>query len=170
MDNKKRERYRFFIPVNGVPVEVDETVYRAYYQPIWRTRINAFRAMECHCPRNKLWLCDGVCPGCDYYRPKDIESLEKIKSDELDGLVNGDSLIDYSQKTELLALERELIDALFEAIHKLEPENRQLCLLMMRYSEREAAKKLNVSRVTISRRWSKIKKQLKGLLQDCFLE
>ena len=170
MDNKKRERYRFFIPVNGVPVEVDETVYRAYYQPIWRTRINAFRAMECHCPRNKLWLCDGVCPGCDYYRPKDIESLEKIKSDELDGLVNGDSLIDYSQKTELLALERELIDALFEAIHKLEPENRQLCLLMMRYSEREAAKKLNVSRVTISRRWSKIKKQLKGLLQDCFIE
>lgn len=170
MDNKRRERYRFFIPVNGVPVEVDETVYRAYYQPIWRTRINAFRAMECHCPRNKLWLCDGVCPGCDYYRPKDIESLEKIKSDELDGLVNGDSLIDYSQKTELLALERELIDALFEAIHKLEPENRQLCLLMMRYSEREAAKKLNVSRVTISRRWSKIKKQLKGLLQDCFLE
>ena len=170
MDNKRRERYRFFIPVNGVPVEVDETVYRAYYQPIWRTRINAFRAMECHCPRNKLWLCDGVCPGCDYYRPKDIESLEKIKSDELDGLVNGDSLIDYSQKTELLVLERELIDALFEAIHKLEPENRQLCLLMMRYSEREAAKKLNVSRVTISRRWSKIKKQLKGLLQDCFLE
>jgi RNA polymerase sigma factor (sigma-70 family) len=170
MDNKRRERYRFFIPVNGVPVEVDETVYRAYYQPIWRTRINAFRAMECHCPRNKLWLCDGVCPGCDYYLPKNIESLEKIKSYELDGLVNGDSLIDYSQKTELLALERELIDALFEAIHKLEPENRQLCLLMMRYSEREAAKKLNVSRVTISRRWSKIKKQLKGLLQDCFLE
>ncbi len=170
MDNKKRERYRFFIPVNGVPVEVDETVYRAYYQPIWRTRINAFRAMECHCPRNKLWLCDGVCPGCDYYRPKDIESLEKIKSDELDGLVNGDSLIDYSQKTELLVLERELIDSLFEAIHKLEPENRKLCLLMMRYSEREAAKKLNLSRVTISRRWSKIKKQLKGLLQDCFLE
>ena len=170
MDNKRRERYRFFIPVNGVPVEVDETVYRAYYQPIWRTRINAFRAMECHCPRNKLWLCDGVCPGCDYYRPKDIESLEKIKSDELDGLVNGDSLIDYSQKTELLALERELIDALFEAIHKLEPENRQRVQCMMTDSEREAAKKLNVSIVTSRRRGSKIKKQLKGLLQDCFLE
>ena len=151
MDNKKRERYRFFIPVNGVPVEVDETVYRAYYQPIWRTRIKAYRARECHCLKNKLWLCDGICPGCDYYLPKDIESLEKIKSDELDGLVNEDSLTDYSQMP-------------------VEPENRQLCMLMMRYSEREAAKKLNVSRVNISRRWSKIKKQLKGLLQDCFLE
>lgn len=165
MDNKRRERYRFFIPVNGVPVEVDETVYRAYYQPIWRTRINAFRAMECHCPRNKLWLCDGVCPGCDYYRPKDIESLEKIKSDELDGLVNGDSLIDYSQKTELLVLERELIDAIHEAIHQMNPENRKLCLLLMHCSERDAASIMGMTRSSVRRRWKAIKKEIRAYLK-----
>lgn len=32
---------RFFIPVNGTPIEVNEEVYRAYYQPIWNTRYHA---------------------------------------------------------------------------------------------------------------------------------
>ena len=29
---------KYFIPVNGNPIEVSEEVYRAYYQPIWNTR------------------------------------------------------------------------------------------------------------------------------------
>lgn len=29
---------KYFIPVDGTPIEASEEVYRAYYQPIWNTR------------------------------------------------------------------------------------------------------------------------------------
>lgn len=29
---------KYFIPVDGTPIEVSEEIYRAYYQPIWNTR------------------------------------------------------------------------------------------------------------------------------------
>ena len=37
---KNNER-KFFIPVNGTLFEVSEEVYKAYYQPTWKTRYHA---------------------------------------------------------------------------------------------------------------------------------
>lgn len=58
---------RFFIPVDGTPIEVSEEVYRAYYQPIWNARYHAQKNGECRCTKAQLWKCDGVCPGCPFY-------------------------------------------------------------------------------------------------------
>ncbi len=64
MQNKDK---KYFIPVDGNPIEVSEEVYRAYYQPIWNTRYHAQQNGECRCTKAKLWKCDGVCPGCPFY-------------------------------------------------------------------------------------------------------
>lgn len=58
---------RYFIPVDGTPIEVSEEVYRAYYQRIWNTRYHAQKNGECRCTKAQLWKCDGVCPGCPFY-------------------------------------------------------------------------------------------------------
>ena len=58
---------KYFIPVDGTPIEVSEEVYRAYYQPIWNTRYHAQKNGECRCTKAQLWKCDGVCPGCPFY-------------------------------------------------------------------------------------------------------
>ena len=42
---------KYFVPVNGSPIEVSEEVYRAYYQPIWNTRYHAQKNGECHCTK-----------------------------------------------------------------------------------------------------------------------
>ena len=58
---------KYFIPVDGAPIEVSEEIYRAYYQPIWNTRYHAQKNGECRCTKAQLWKCDGVCPGCPFY-------------------------------------------------------------------------------------------------------
>ena len=58
---------KYFIPVDGTPIEVSEEIYRAYYQPIWNTRYHAQKNGECRCTKAQLWKCDGVCPGCPLY-------------------------------------------------------------------------------------------------------
>ena len=58
---------KYFIPVDGTPIEVSEEVYRAYSQPIWNTRYHAQKKGECRCTKAQLWKCDGVCPGCPFY-------------------------------------------------------------------------------------------------------
>ena len=37
---------KYFIPVNGNPIEVSEEVYRAYYQPIWNTRFKRYNVRD----------------------------------------------------------------------------------------------------------------------------
>ena len=64
MQNKDK---KYFIPVDGNPIEVCEEVYRAYYQPIWNNRYHAQQNGECRCTKAQLWKCDGVCPGCPFY-------------------------------------------------------------------------------------------------------
>ena len=64
MQNKDK---KYFIPVDGNPIEVSEEVYRAYYQPIWNTRYHAQKNGEGRCTKAQLWKCDGVCPGCPFY-------------------------------------------------------------------------------------------------------
>ena len=80
---------RFFIPVNGTPIEVSEKVYRAYYQPIWNTRYHAQKNGECRCTKAQLWKCDGVCPGCPFYAAGKKVSIDTPIGGEEDELTLG---------------------------------------------------------------------------------
>ena len=45
---------KYFIPVDGTPIEVSEDVYRVYYQPIWNARNHAQKNGECRCTKAQL--------------------------------------------------------------------------------------------------------------------
>ena len=80
---------RYFIPVDGTPIEVSEEVYRAYYQPIWSTRYHAQKNGECRCTKAQLWKCDGVCPGCPFYAAGKKVSIDTPIGGEEDELKHG---------------------------------------------------------------------------------
>lgn len=78
---------KYFIPVDGTPIEVSEEVYRAYYQPIWNTRYHAQKNGECRCTKAQLWKCDGVCPGCPFYAAGKKVSIDTPIGGEEDELI-----------------------------------------------------------------------------------
>lgn len=86
---------KYFIPVNGSPIEVSEEVYRAYYQPIWNTRYHAQKNGECRCTKAQLWKCDGVCPGCPFHAAGKKVSIDTPIGGEDDEL----TLCDIVMKT-----------------------------------------------------------------------
>ena len=79
---------KYFIPVDGTPIEVSEEVYRAYYQPIWNTRYHAQKNGECRCTKAQLWKCDGVCPGCPFYAAGKKVSIDTPIGGEEDELID----------------------------------------------------------------------------------
>ena len=93
---------KYFILVDGTPIEVSEDVYRAYYQPIWNTRYHAQQNGECRCTKAQLWKCDGVCPGCPLYAAGKTE--REIAAD----MGKRQSTINY-QKNKVFSILREAL-------------------------------------------------------------
>lgn len=97
---------KYFIPVDGTPIEVSEEIYRAYYQPIWNTRYHAQKNGECRCTKAQLWKCDGVCPGCPFYAAGKKVSIDTPIGGEEDELTLGDTLADDAPSAESILTAR----------------------------------------------------------------
>lgn len=160
---------RFFIPVNGTPIEVSEEVYRAYYQPIWNTRYHAQKNGECRCTKAQLWKCDGVCPGCPFYAAGKKVSIDTPIGGEEDELTLGDTLADDTPSAESILVDKELLDALYDELNRLDPEGKRICELLMYHSEREAADIMGMARSTFKRHWTKIQAELQDKLKEYYL-
>lgn len=96
---------KYFIPVDGTPIEVSEEIYRAYYQPIWNTRYHAQKNGECRCTKAQLWKCDGVCPGCPFYAAGKKVSIDTPIGGEEDELTLGDTLADDAPSAESILMD-----------------------------------------------------------------
>ncbi len=131
-----KEAKKYFIPANEELVEVSEELYRTYYRPIWNTRYHARKNGECCCIKAQLWKCDGVCPGCPFYTAGKKVSLDTVIGGENDELTLGDTLADDSQTIESIIIQKELLEALYEELDRLDPEGKRICELMMYHSER----------------------------------
>ena len=166
MQNKD---YRYFIPVDGTPIEVSEEVYRAYYQPIWNTRYHAQKNGECRCTKAQLWKCDGVCPGCPFYAAGKKVSIDTPIGGEEDELTLGDTLADDAPSAESILMDKELLDALYDELNRLDPEGKRICELLMYHSEREAADIMGMARSTFKRHWAKIQAELQDKLKEYYL-
>lgn len=160
---------RFFIPVNGTPIEVSEEVYRAYYQPIWNTRYHAQKNGECRCTKAQLWKCDGVCPGCPFYAAGKKVSIDTPIGGEEDELTLGDTLADDAPSAESILMDKELLDALYDELNRIDPEGKRICELLMYHSEREAADIMGMARSTFKRHWAKIQAELQDKLKEYYL-
>ena len=102
---------KYFIPVDGTPIEVSEEIYRAYYQPIWNTRYHAQKNGECCCTKAQLWKCDGVCPGCPFYAAGKKVSIDTPIGGEEDELTLGDTLADDASSAESILKEVRTMNA-----------------------------------------------------------
>lgn len=158
---------RFFIPVNGTPIEVSEEVYRAYYQPIWNTRYHAQKNGECRCTKSQLWKCDGVCPGCRYNAAGRKVSLNAPICDDDPNLTLEDVLESSDPSPESILMDRELLDALYAELNRLDPDGRRICeLIMQGKTEREIAADMGKRQSTINYQKNKVFSILREALKD----
>lgn len=128
---------RYFIPVDGTPIEVSEEVYRAYYQPIWNIRYHAQKNGECRCTKAQLWKCDGVCPGCPFYAAG--------KKVSIDTPIGGEE----------------------DELNRLDPDGRRICeLIMQGKTEREIAADMGKRQSTINYQKNKVFSILREALKD----
>ena len=165
MANKER---KYYIPVKGESIEVNEEIYKAYYRPIWRTQYHARKNGECRCPKSQNWKCDGVCTGCEYYREGKKVSLDTPIDDSGD-ITIGDTLVDESECVEDIVVAIDLLNALYDELERLDPEGQRICELMMNHSERESAELMGMSRSTFKRHWAKLQAELKECLKDYYI-
>ena len=166
MTNKDK---KFFIPVSGQWVEVSEEIYYEYYRPIWRTHEHAQRHGQCRCRKSDIWKCDGVCQGCEFYTAGNQISFDgTVDEEEGDDLMLENATADEASPLEEIITDMELLDALYEELERLEPERRQICELLMQYSEREAAEMMGIPRSTFKRKWSRVQKYLKARLKKYY--
>ena len=165
MQNKDK---KYFIPINGTPIEVSEEVYRAYYQPVWNARYHAQKNGECRCTKAQLWKCDGVCPGCPFYTTGKKVSIDTPIGGEDDELTLGDTLADDTPSAESILVDKELLDALYDELNRLDPEGKRICELLMYPSEREAADIMGMARSTFKRHWAKVQAELQDKLKEYY--
>lgn len=164
MSNKVK---KYFIPVDGKLIEVSEDVYRAYYQPIWNTRYHARKNGECCCTKAKLWKCDGICPGCPFYAVGKKVSIDTPLGSTEGEITLGDTLADDTPTAEAILWDKELLDALYEELNRLDPEGKRICeLIMQRKTEREIAADMGKRQSTINYQKKKLLAKLRKNLQD----
>ena len=90
--------------------------------------------------------------------------LSEVKND----LTLGDTLRDDSPTLESIIIQKELLEALYEELDRLDPEGKRICELMMYHSERESAEILGMARSTFKRHWAKIRDELRDKLKDYY--
>ena len=167
MKNKDKQ---YFIPVDGELIEVTEEVYRAYYQPIWHTRYHAQKNGEYRCTKAQLWKCDGICPGCPYYAAGKKVSIDTPIGAEDDDLTLGDTLTDEAPSPESIAADRELLQALYAELERLDPDGKRICqLIMAGMSEREIAAAMGRRQSTVNYQKRKVLAALREALEDLYL-
>ncbi len=157
----------YFIPVNGNPVEVNEETYRDFYRPVWRTRYHAQKNGECVCPKSQLWKCDGICPGCRYNAAGRKVSLNDPICDDDPNLTLEDVLESSDPSPESILMDRELLDALYDELNRLDPDGRRICeLIMQGETEREIAADMGKRQSTINYQKNKVFSILREGLKD----
>ncbi len=158
---------KYFIPVDGNPIEVSEEVYRAYYQPIWNIRYHARKNGECHCTKAQLWKCDGICPRCPFYAAGKKGSIDTSIGGEDDELTLGGTLADDAPSAESILMDKELLDALYAELNRLDPCGKRICELIMEgKTEREIATDMGKCQSTISYQKRKVLSILREALKD----
>ena len=170
MQSKEKQGKQYYIPVDGELIEVPEEVYRAYYQPIWNTRYHAQKNGECRCTKAQLWKCDGICPGCPYYAAGKKVSIDTPIGGEDDDLTLGDTLTDEAPSPESIAADRELLQALYAELERLDPDGKRICqLIMAGMSEREIAAAMGRRQSTVNYQKRKVLAALREALKDLYL-
>ena len=125
---------------------------------------------RCMCPRNKWWLCDGMCDDCEFHAPGDVLSLDKpVSNDDGDEVTLLDTLVDPAPSIESVLCDKAELDQLFARLNELMPEAQDIGKLRQKGLTDDAiAKVIGIKRTTFRSRLEKAKKQLASEYPDRF--
>lgn len=138
----------------------------------WRTNLRKREQYHgrCMCPRNKWWLCDGMCDDCEFHAHGDILSLDMPTSnDDGDEVTLLDMLEDPAPSIEEVICDKAELDQLFDRLNELMPEAVQIGKLRQEgLSDEAIAKIIGIKRTTFRSRLEKAKAQLAAEFPDRF--
>ncbi len=146
---------------------ISEGLYQSIYPDIWRTQKQMRKIGRCICPQSKLWTCDGDCAVCEFCANGNQVPID-TPIDDSEDLTLGDTISDDAPSPEVIAINLAMLDALYEELDKLDPDERLVCDLLMHHSERESADLMGIPRSTFKHRWSKIRDRLYEKLKDWY--
>ena len=150
----KNTNFKIYIKQTKEWINVSESVYYAYYRPIWRTRVKMQRYGECSCSKKHIFLCDGICIDCEFYLGNNTMSLFEPLGD--DSFPLEETLSDYTQNVEEAIQKNDMIKKLYEEIQNLSDIEQKICLLLLEgKTETEIAKRLKVNSVSNITYWKK---------------
>ena len=150
--------------------EVSPEEYKQF--DTWRTNLRKREQYHgrCMCPRNKWWLCDGMCDDCEFHAPGDILSLDMPTSnDDCDEVTLLDMLEDPAPSIEEVICDKAELDQLFDRLNELMPEAVKIGQLRQEGLSDEAITKIiGIKRTTFRSRLEKAKAQLAAEFPDRF--
>ncbi|MBR5010790.1 MAG: sigma-70 family RNA polymerase sigma factor [Clostridia bacterium] len=164
---------QFFYPVRDAqdPYKVHlepipEHIYHRIMPDIWKTQKRMQRSCRCTCPKAMLRTCDADCDFCPYRVADSMLSFDAPVEDAED-LTIGEMLVDVTPSPEYILMNKELIEALYDELEKLDPDSRRICeLIMQGKSEREIAADMGKRQSTINYRKNKVFFILREALKD----
>ena len=151
-------------------VEHEETVYLEIRRMRQRVYAKRHKAEECFCKREKLWLCDGICDGCEFYKGTDeIYFSDLMNSNKkTNDLTVQDSLNDGG-RNEKLCGDKVIYGEVVQRLSELMPELLEYGQLKVEgKTDEEIAEKWGLSRTAIYKRIKKAKRLLEVEFEEIF--
>jgi len=105
--------------------------------------------------------------GCPFYAAGKKVSIDTPIGGEEDELTLGDTLADDASSAESILMDKELLDALYDELNRLDPDGRRICeLIMQGKTEREIAADMGKRQSTINYQKNKVFSILREALKD----
>ena len=160
---KSNDKRRIFDKTTKTWFEVTPEEYKRY--DAWRTNLRKREQYHgrCMCPRNKWWLCDGVCEDCEFHAPGDMLSLDATKKNEdgeetciLDCYASPESVLND------IVLDQLLMQQLLKRLEELMPEAVEIGKLRQEgLSDEAIANIIGINRNTFRSRLKKTEERLR---------
>lgn len=170
MKNNENKVKRIFDKQTKSWFEVSPEEYKNF--DTWRTNLRKREQYHgrCMCPRNKWWLCDGMCDDCEFHAAGDILSLDMpVSNEDGDEVSLMDTLVDPAPLIEDVICDKAELDQLFSRLQELMPEAIQIGQLCQKDPTDEAiAEIIGIKRTTFRSRLEKAKQQLATEFPDRF--
>lgn len=124
----------------------------------------------CGCPRNKFWLCDGCCDGCEFQLfSDDLRSMDYLYETDDDSYTLHDRIADKHANTECTAIDGVISNQALTLLCDIYPEMLQIGQMKLKgFTMSEIAETLGIKRTTLNSRISKAKEILKKDFPELF--
>jgi hypothetical protein len=163
MQINDNQRKRLYDKESRTWYEVSAKQYKEFDQ--WRTNLRKRMQYQhkCCCPRNKWWLCDGMCDYCEFYTPKTV-SLDAPLADGEGTLAN--YVPSNCPTPEDITSDRELLDRLIKRLYEIDPEADRIIEIWMDHpegiSDRKVAETLGRKQRTFADEMKKFRNEFKN--------